>query len=140
MKRIKTYKLFESANINSLYEELTQILYSEIFDDYNIVAKTTESFNDEENYPFHKFWAFRSEGLHQQTQDDDFSDITTDKIIDKLIIFGIPENELGQITELLNDVKQRFESSTGKQLQIVKEGWGDHVYDFVLKIYTELSS
>ncbi len=94
MRYLKKYQIFENSGSgnasfdwlikqnNERYLELLDLLQSEIFDDYNIVSKTTETFemgSGEEGYPYHKFWTFRAKS--QKNSDEDTSDFNSKDII-----------------------------------------------------------
>lgn len=162
MRYLKSYQIFEnsgSGNVsfdwlikqnNERYLELLDLLQSEIFDDYNIVSKTTETWNitypfadpmgsDEEGYPYHKFWTFRTKS--QKNSDEDTSDFNSikDIEIDSIIVFNIENEETGDFLSKLNDCKFRFESQTGKKISIQEEVCGgpenSKFYDYVVKIF-----
>lgn len=140
MKYLKTYKLFESlSKNNSDYADLIDILQSTVFDDYDIVGKTTESFDDDEN-PLHSFWSIRRDeggtGIWH-----DVSDINKvgNNDIRYLCVFNIDENIKDKFCEDVKSLKDRIESQIGRGLIIEEEdtaAWkGDILlYDFVLKL------
>jgi hypothetical protein len=153
MRYLQTYQIFENSGSgnasfdwlikqnNERYLELLDLLQSEIFDDYNIVSKTTETFemgSDEEGYPYHKFWTFRTKS--QKNSDEDTSNFNSikDKEIDCIIVFNIEFEETGDFLSKLEDCKFRFESHTGKKISIQEEPCGGPenpgVYDYIIKI------
>jgi hypothetical protein len=150
MRYLQTYQIFENSGSgnasfdwlikqnNERYLELLDLLQSEIFDDCNIVSKTTETWgSDEEGYPYHKFWTFRSKS--QKNSDEDTSDFNSikDKEIDSIIIFNITPDETGDVISKLEDCKFRFES-LGKKISIQEESCAgpenSKFYDYVVKI------
>ena len=60
---MKSYKQFinESNTNNESYFELVDILYSKVFDDWNIISATDEDLNAL-NYTDHKFWLYNING------------------------------------------------------------------------------
>jgi len=153
MRYLQTYQIFENSGSgnasfdwlikqnNERYLELLDLLQSEIFDDYNIVSKTTETFemgSDDEGYPYHKFWTFRAKS--QKNSDEDTSDFNSikDKEIDSIIVYNIEIEETGDFLSKLEDCKFRFESHTGKKISIQEEPCGGSenpgIYDYIIKI------
>lgn len=139
MKHLKTYKIFESGNTsNENYIDLMYILQSDLFDDYDIVSKTDESFEmgiDEPGYPQHKFWAFR----HISGQDnEDTSDVNTDKDIKSIIVYNISDDEKDSFWNSLIEIKDKVRSLIGKELSIEEEGIGTpecpSYFDYIIKL------
>jgi hypothetical protein len=149
MRYIKTYsKLFESGNTsfdwlkkqsNERYIDLMYILQSDLFDDYDIVSKSDESFEmgiDEPGYPQHKFWTFRQ---HKSgPYDEDTSDINTDKDIKSIIVYNISDDEKDSFWNSLIEIKDKVRSLIGKELSIEEEGIGTpecpSYYDYIIKL------
>jgi hypothetical protein len=139
MRYLKTYKIFESGNTsNEKYIDLMYILQSDLFDDYDIVAKTDESFEmgtDEPGYPQHKFWTFRQ---HKSgPYDEDTSDIT-DKDIKSIIVYNISDDEKDSFWDSLIEIKDKVKSLIGKELSIEEEGIGTpecpSYFDYIIKL------
>jgi hypothetical protein len=106
MKYLKKYKIFESISkpSNDDYFELSNILMDDLMDDMDIYSKTDENFNDDENIPLNKFWAFN--GLSKRDKMGEYilsSDLSDFESIRMLAIFNIPELEIDNIKEFLND-------------------------------------
>jgi hypothetical protein len=134
MKRIKSYKLFESlyrikgglglvgknANNNESYFELLDILQSRIFDDWDIIPGSDEDLN---NFPEHKFWLYLAYGKLIYPKDIDGFDI------DSIFVYNIPLNERDEFSSLLNSLSGLVEDLIGKKLLI-----GDEVYDVGLNL------
>jgi hypothetical protein len=149
MRYIKTYsKLFESGNTsfdwlkkqsNERYIDLMYILQSDLFDDYDIVSKSDESFEmgiDEPGYPQHKFWSFR---LKTKTPyDEDTSDVNTDKDIKSIIVYNISDEEKDSFFDSLIEIKDKVKSLIGKELSIEEEAIGTpecpSYYDYIIKL------
>lgn len=134
MKKIKSYKLFESlyrikgalglvgknANNNESYFELLDILQSRIFDDWDIIPGSDEDLN---NFPEHKFWLYFAYGKLIYPKDIDGFDI------DSIFVYNIPLNERDEFSSLLNSLSGLVEDLIGKKLLI-----GDEVYDVGLNL------
>jgi hypothetical protein len=106
MKYLKKYKIFESISkpSNDDYFELSNILMDDLMDDMDIYSKTDENFNDDENTPLNKFWAFN--GSNKKDKMGEYilsSDLSDFESIRMLVIFNIPELEIDNIKEFLND-------------------------------------
>lgn len=156
MKHLKTYKIFESNNDgtgnasfdwlrkknNEDYIELMHILQSEVFDDFNVVSKSDESFGDidpwEEGYPNHSFWAFRPKRQSsQQTTDDDFSDINLVENceVEEILVFNINKEDKEGFWNLLLEVRDIVRSYLKKDL-IISEEFHEpsENYDYTIKL------
>ena len=156
MRYLKSYKLFESNNDgtgnasfdwlrkknNEDYIELMHILQSEVFDDFNVVSKSDESFGDidpwEEGYPNHSFWAFRPERQSsQQTTDDDFSDISLvgNCEVKEILVFNINKEDKERFYNLLLEVRDIVRSYLKKDL-IISEEFHEpsENYDYTIKL------
>jgi hypothetical protein len=148
MRYIKTYsKLFESGNTsfdwlkkqsNERYIDLMYILQSDLFDDYDIVSKSDESFEmgiDEPGYPQHKFWSFRHISGHDN---EDTSDVNTDKDIKSIIVYNISDEEKDSFLDSLIEIKDKVKSLIGKELSIEEEAIGTpecpSYYDYIIKL------
>lgn len=133
MRYLKRFN--ESVNqSNESYIDLMYILQSDLFDDYDIVAKTDESFEmgiDEEGYPEHKFWTFRCGDI-----DYDTSNIKTDENIKSIIVYNISDEEKDSFCDSLIEIKDKVNSLIGKELSIEEEGIGSY-YDYIIKLSDE---
>jgi hypothetical protein len=142
MKYLRTYNESVNNQSNESYIDLMYILQSDLFDDYDIVAKTDESFEmgiDELGYPQHKFWSFR---LKTKTPyDEDTSDINTDKDIKSIIVYNISDDEKDSFWNSLIEIKDKVRSLIGKELFIEEEGIGTpecpSYYDYIIKLSDE---
>lgn len=140
---MKYLKYFESGNAsfdwlrkqnNERYIDLMYILQSDIFDEFNIVSKTDETFSDEEGsvYPEHKFWVFRSSGSENDTSNPDE---IGDKTIDYIIVFNISKEERGRFYNEVLELKEKVKDLIGKELVITEEIIDDgYNYDYIIKL------
>ena len=139
MRYLKRFN--ESVNqSNENYIDLMYILQSDVFDDYDIVAKTDETFEmgiGEEGYPEHKFWVFRCSDVGNGT-DHDTSNIKTDENIKSIIVYNISDEEKDSFWDSLIGIKDKVKSLIGKELSIEEEGIGTpecpSYYDYIIKL------
>ncbi len=150
MRYLKTYKIFESGNAsfdwlinqnNERYLDLMDILQSEVFDEFNIISKTDESFemgHGEIGYPYHKFWSFRLKD--SKNTNDDISDVNLigDKEISEIIVFNIESEIVDEFWDKILSCKERVQSVTNKKLVISEEPLGGpeqpEFYDYIIKL------
>lgn len=104
MNYIKNYKIFESESkpSNDDYYKLCLILMDDLMDDMYIYSKTDENFDDDDNLPLNKFWAFngKKDKMGEYILSSDLSDFES---IRMLVIFNIPELEIDTVENFLND-------------------------------------
>ncbi len=145
-----TYKLFEnkeSGNAsfdwlrkqnNERYIDLMYILQSDIFDDFNIVSKTDETFEmgfDSEGYPMHKFWIFRMKESSSADVDTSNPDEIGDKTIDYMVVFNIQKDEKDRFWNEVLSLKEKVQDLIGKELVISEEIIDDgYNYDYIIKL------
>jgi len=150
MKYLKTYQIFESGNTsfdwlrkqsNERYIDLMYILQSDVFDDFNIVSKSNETFEmgtGEEGYPEHKFWVFRFKGSDNTDADSSEPSSIGSKEIDSIIVFNIQREETGNFWELLLELKDKVKDLIGRELIISEEIIGTpeypDCYDYIIKL------
>ncbi len=150
MKFLTTYKLFEnkeSGNAsfdwlrkqnNERYIDLMYILQSDIFDDFNIVSKTDETFEmgfDSEGYPMHKFWIFRMKESRSTDVDTSNPDEIGDKTIDYMVVFNIQKDEKDRFWNEVLSLKEKVQDLIGKELVISEEIIDDgYNYDYIIKL------
>jgi hypothetical protein len=131
MKHLKTYKIFESNKDH--YHDLMMVL-NDLFDDWNIVSYSTERFGDdvigEEDYPEHKFWAFRNSG------GDDIMTSSIDSIKDvkDIVIYNIPTDDKDKFWNDLMSYKEQIEEVTGKSFRAQEEEINNLYIDYILKL------
>ena len=138
MKHLKSFNESGNASFewldkqnNESYFQLVDILQSEVFDDFDVFSATTETFDDEENYPDHKFWLY-------QVGRDLVAPKDLAGAISSIFVYNIKEEEKLSFFEALKSLEQRVEDITGKQLLLGEESYpsdryGD-VYDFIIKL------
>ena len=138
MKHLKSFNESGNASFewldkqnNESYFELVSILQSEVFDDFDVYPSTTETFDDEENYPDHKFWLYQVGGNLVAPKD-------LNGVISSIFVYNITPEEKDSFFESLKGLETIVEDITGKQLIIGEEAYyndrlGD-VYDFIIKL------
>jgi len=147
MKYLRSFKIFESGNAsfdwlrkqnNERYIDLMYILQSDIFDDFNIVSKTDETFEmgfDSEGYPMHKFWIFRMKESRSTDVDTSNPDEIGDKTIDYIVVFNIQKNEKDRFFNEVLSLKEKVQDLIGKELVISEEIIDDgYNYDYIIKL------
>ena len=142
MKYLETYRLFEASvpNRNELYRDLIDILYTEIFDDFGIVAKTDETFSDDNPQPENKFWIYKLESSANINDTTSNFDEIGSKKINSIFIYNISESEKDEFWNILfNEVRERVKSQLNQELVIFEESvfiddLNADVYDHILKL------
>ena len=146
MKHLKSYKLFESGNAsfdwlrkqnNERYIDLMYILQLDIFDEFKIVSKTDESFDDDGNtvYPEHKFWVFRMKESKSTDVDTSNPDEVGNNTIDYIIVFNIQQDEKDRFYNEVLSLKEKVKDLIGKELVISEEIIDDgYNYDYIIKL------
>ena len=126
---------------NERYIDLMYILQSDVFDDFNIILKSDETFemgNDEEGYPEHKFWVFRLKGSANSDADTSYPDSIGSEEIDSIIVYNIKREETGNFRELLLGLKDKVKDLIGRELIISEEIVGTpeypDYYDYIIKL------
>ena len=139
MKYLKRFNESVSNQSNERYVDLMYILQSDLFDDYDIVAKTDETFEmgiDEPGYPDHKFWSFR-----HISGNEDTSNVNTDKDIKSIIVYNISDKEKDSFLDSLTGIKDKVKSLIGKELSIEEESIGTpecpSYYDYIIILSDE---
>ena len=138
MKHLKSFNESGNASFewlnkqnNESYFQLVDILQYEVFDDFDVFSATTETFDDEENYPDHKFWLYQVGGNLVAPKD-------LNGVISSIFVYNITTEEKDSFFDSLKSLEQRVEDITGKQLVLGEEiypsdRYGD-VYDFIIKL------
>lgn len=124
---MKYIKLFESYNRNEDYFELVDILQS-VFDDFDISIATDEDFEDEDNYPKHKFWSYISTDkviIHLR----DFNSYPNYDTIIGLCIYNISESEKTSLYESLKNLENMVFDILGENLDIKIENYDNYQHD-----------
>ena len=117
---------------NERYIDLMYILQSDLFDEYNIISKSGESF-DGENYPEHKFWTFRLVG----DDVEDSSDNNTNAYITSIIIYNISSEEKDSFLNSLIEIRDKVKDLISKELIIEESKIMDTCYDYIIKLGEE---
>ena len=149
MKHLKSYIVFENSGSgntsfdwlrkqnNERYIDLMYILQSDIFDEFNIISKTDETFEmgfDSEGYPEHKFWVFRMKESRSTDVDTSNREIG-DKTIDYMIVFNIQKGEKDHFWNEVSSLKEKVQDLIGKELVISEEIIDDgYNYDYIIKL------
>ncbi len=147
MKYLRSFKIFESGNAsfdwlrkqnNERYIDLMYILQSDIFDEFNIISKTDETFEmgyDSEGYPMHKFWIFRMKESRSTDVDTSNPAEIGNKTIDYIVVFNIQKNEKDTFFNEVLDLKEKVKDLVGKELVISEEIIDDgYNYDYIIKL------
>jgi hypothetical protein len=147
MRYLKTYNIFESGNAsfdwlrkqnNERYIDLMYILQSDIFDEFNIVSKTDETFNDEEGsvYPKHKFWVFRMKESRSTDVDTSNPNEVVDNTIDDMIVFNIQQDEKDRFWNEVLSLKEKVKDLIGKELVLnyFYSACNPSKYDYIIKL------
>ena len=129
MKHLKSFN--ESNTNNESYFELVDILYSKVFDDWNIISATDEDLNAL-NYTDHKFWLYNINGKLIYPKD------IGDKNIDAIYVYNIIEDEHENFLKSLKSLENIVEDITGKKLYIQEDDFfstgSGEVYDYTIKL------
>lgn len=138
MKHLKSFNESGNASFewlnrqnNERYFQLVDILQSEVFDDFDVYPSTTETFDDEENYPDHKFWLYQVDRKLVAPRD-------LNGPISSIFVYNIKSEERVSFFEALKGLEKIVEDITEKKLAISDEvyandRYGD-VYDFIIKL------
>jgi hypothetical protein len=124
---------------NEKYFELAEILQSKLFDDYDVVKTTNESFDyGSDDYPHHKFWSFRAEGV-VPIKTSDIGDFP----ISCLYVYNISAGEKDEFYNSLIGLKDMVKDYLDKKL-VVSEEIGDtsgeggivsnYLYDYTITL------
>ena len=145
MKHLKTYIVFENTGSgnahwlrkqnNERFYKLADILYSEVFDEYDVIEKKDESFDGHVD-PTHKFWGFNLVNGGFVKNKSEISD--TDSI-KSIFVYNIPEHEESEFYELLKSLDERVFDYCEKHLVVTQESYvNDYVYfDFIISFGDE---
>lgn len=138
---MKYLKHFESlTSDNDKWIELSEILKSRVFDDFNVLSKTDEEFNDESPAITHKFWAFQTRsGMRNLQELESFKKhFGQDQSINHITVYSIPDSEKDEFLNSLESIKGLVEDFTGKALvigdveEVVDGQW--HIWDVVINL------
>lgn len=128
MKHLKSYKIFESNKDE--YHDLMMILM-DLFDDFGIISHSTERFGDDnDDYPEHRFWAFRnSSGRDIMTNNIDLMEEVKD-----IVIYNIPVEHKDRFWNELMSYKEQIEEVTGKSFSVQEEEINNVFSDYILRL------
>ena len=107
------------------------MVLNDLFDEWGIISYSNERFGDDvEDYPEHKFWAFR----------DGSGDIMTNNIdsikdVKDIVIYNISTNDKDKFMSDLISYKEQIEKVTGKKLQIQEEEVNNLFNDYILRLW-----
>jgi len=116
---------------NERYFELAEILQSKLFDDYNVVSTTNESFDDygSDDYPHHKFWSFRAVGV---------TPIKTSEIgdfpINGIYVYNIGKNEKDEFYNSLISLKDMVKDYLDKELVVSEDSLNSGESDYTITL------
>ena len=115
---------------NEIYFELVEILQSKLFDDYDIVATTNESFDyGSDDYPHHKFWSFRAVGVAPIKTSD-----IGDYPINGLIVYNIGKDEKDEFYNSLIGLKDMVKDYLDKELVVSEELLDNEESDYIITL------
>ena len=128
MRHLKSYKIFESNKDE--YHDLMMILM-DLFDDFGIISHSTERFGDDnDDYPEHRFWAFRnSSGQDIMTNNVDLMEEVKD-----IVIYNIPVEHKDRFWNELMSYKEQIEEVTGKSFRVQEEEINNLLSDYILRL------
>jgi hypothetical protein len=127
MRYLKTYKIFESNKDH--YHDLMMVL-NDLFDDFGISSHSNERFGDDnDDYPEHKFWAFRSRFVDTMTKNVDSIEDVKD-----IVIYNIPSGDKDKFWNDLMSYKEQIEEVTGKSFRVEEEEINNLYSDYILRL------
>lgn len=143
MKYIKRYNESNTPNWvrrlrNGKYIQLMEMLL-DIFDDFDIIAKTDEAFGMEGDSPEHKFWAFRiPHGDESSSTSNLTSDANSigDEIISFIAVYNISKqsDEEVRFKNALLRLEPMVKELIGAELVIDTEPVNKLYVDFIIKL------
>ena len=127
MRRIKSYKLFESfKSSNSNYETLKDVLQSELFDELDIetIPNSVSGFDDFGNHvPRYKFWCYF---IRLESESSLYTcDSNISGRIAYINVFNILEDERDQVDDILIRLTTVIKDMTGCDLRWDSEEFVD---------------
>ena len=130
MKYLKSYKIFESNKDH--YHDLMMILM-DLFDDFGIISHSTERFGDDnDDYPEHRFWAFRNSG--EEIDAIMTNNVDLMKEVKDIVIYNIPAEHKDRFWNELMSYKEQIEEVTGKSFRVQEEEINNVFSDYILKL------
>lgn len=139
MKYIKRYNESNTPNWvrrlrNGKYVQLMEMLL-DIFDDFDIIAKTDEAFGLEGDSPEHKFWSFRLAHGDSSNLTSDVSSIG-DETISFIAVYNISKqsDEEVRFKNALLKLEPMVKELIGAELVIDTEPVNKLYVDFIIKL------
>ena len=148
MRHLKSYTIFEnfgSGNTsfdflkkqnNERFFKLTDILYSEIFDDFDIFEKRDETFDGLED-PTHKFWGYNLVDKALSTSRvNNKSEISDTDSIKSIFVYNIREDEATKFYEALKNLDEIVFDYCEKHLVVTEESYvnNDIYFDYIISL------
>ena len=120
----------ENKSNKDEYHELMMVL-NDLFDDFGITNHSTERFGDDnDDYPEHRFWAFRNIG----GQDIMTNNVDLMEEVKDIVIYNIPTEHKDRFWNELMSYKQQIEEVTGKSFHVHEEEVNNLFYDYILRL------
>ena len=120
----------ENKSNKDEYHELMMVL-NDLFDDWGITSHSTERFGDDnDDYPEHRFWAFRNSG----GQDIMTKNVDSLEDVKDIVIYNIPTEHKDRFWNELMSYKEQIEEVTGKSFHVHEEEVNNLFYDYILRL------
>ena len=120
----------ENKSNKDEYHELMMVL-NDLFDDWGITSHSTERFGDDnDDYPEHRFWAFRNSG----GQDIMTKNVDSLEDVKDIVIYNIPTEHKDRFWNELMSYKEQIEEVTGKIFHVHEEEVNNLFYDYILRL------
>ena len=122
----------ENKSNKDEYHDLMMVL-NDLFDDWGITSHSTERFGDDnDDYPEHRFWAFRksdgSDGESMTKNVDSLEDVKD------IVIYNIPAEHKERFWNELMSYKEQIEELTGKSFRVQEEEINNLLSDYILRL------
>ena len=120
----------ENKSNKDEYHDLMMVL-NDLFDDWSISSHSTERFGDDNNdYPEHRFWAFRNSG----GQDIMTKNVDLMEEVKDIVIYNIPTEHKDRFWPELMSYKKQIEGLTGKNFHVQEEEVNNLFCDYILRL------
>ena len=120
----------ENKSNKDEYHDLMMVL-NDLFDDFGILSHSNERFGDDnDDYPEHRFWAFRNSG----GQDIMTTNVDSLEEVKDIVIYNIPAEHKDRFWNELMSYKQQIEEVTGKSFRAQEEEVNDLYNDYILRL------
>ena len=139
LKECHAFKIVFYQNINRIikenksnkdeYHDLMMVL-NDLFDDWSISSHSTERFGDDNDYPEHRFWAFRNSG----GQDIMTKNVDLMEEVKDIVIYNIPTEHKDRFWPELMSYKKQIEGLTGKNFHVQEEEVNNLFCDYILRL------